>query len=193
MLDAARRAGRGDGHRDARAYAAWDEVGQRRRRRWRCETQSTLPTMRAAAWSRGCAHALVTPLEPEDLYTMSERIDAVINGAKNSVRDAQALEWTAGRGHGGHGRPPRRGNRPPRRRQCAASATTQPKPARGPTTPRIAARLVEKVYRAAIVVAATTSSMQTRSRSSRRSRRIETSWRSQTRSCTWRTGSGTRC
>jgi hypothetical protein len=36
----------------------------------------------------------VTPLEPEDLYTMSERIDAVINGAKNSVRDAQALEWT---------------------------------------------------------------------------------------------------
>ena len=53
-------------------------------------------------------------------------------------------------------------------------------------------RLVEKAYRAAIV-SLRDSSMQTHSRSSRRSRRTETSWRSQTRSCTWRTGSGTRC
>lgn len=37
--------------------------------------------------------ALVSPLEPEDLYTMSERIDVVINGAKNTVRDAEALGW----------------------------------------------------------------------------------------------------
>ena len=37
--------------------------------------------------------SLVTPLEPEDLYTMSERLDTVINGAKNAVRDAQALDW----------------------------------------------------------------------------------------------------
>ena len=37
--------------------------------------------------------ALVTPLDPEDLYTMSERLDTVINGAKNAVRDAEALEW----------------------------------------------------------------------------------------------------
>jgi uncharacterized protein Yka (UPF0111/DUF47 family) len=41
----------------------------------------------------GLRSALVTPLEPEDLYTMSERLDAIINAAKNSVRDAQALEW----------------------------------------------------------------------------------------------------
>ncbi len=37
--------------------------------------------------------ALVTPLEPEDLYTVSERLDVVINGAKNVVRDAEALGW----------------------------------------------------------------------------------------------------
>jgi uncharacterized protein len=37
--------------------------------------------------------ALVTPLEPEDLYTMSERLDVVINDAKNTVRDAEALGW----------------------------------------------------------------------------------------------------
>lgn len=38
--------------------------------------------------------ALVTPLDPEDLYTISERLDSVMNGAKNAVRDAEALEWT---------------------------------------------------------------------------------------------------
>ncbi len=37
--------------------------------------------------------ALVTPFDPEDLYTMSERLDGVINGAKNAVRDAEALAW----------------------------------------------------------------------------------------------------
>jgi len=46
---------------------------------------------------RALAHALrtalVTPLEPEDLYTMSERLDVVVNGAKNVVRDADALGW----------------------------------------------------------------------------------------------------
>ncbi len=36
---------------------------------------------------------LVSPLEPEDLYTMSERLDVVVNGAKNVVRDAEALGW----------------------------------------------------------------------------------------------------
>jgi len=43
--------------------------------------------------SEALREALVTPLEPEDLYTMSERLDTVINGAKNAVRDAEALGW----------------------------------------------------------------------------------------------------
>jgi uncharacterized protein Yka (UPF0111/DUF47 family) len=84
------------------------------------QAKITVEGMRAfAAWSAGgtsddaervrdCEHgaddarraladalrsALVTPLEPEDLYTMSERLDVVINGAKNVVRDAEALGW----------------------------------------------------------------------------------------------------
>jgi uncharacterized protein Yka (UPF0111/DUF47 family) len=35
--------------------------------------------------------AFSTPLEPEDLYELSERLDAVLNGAKNAVREAGLL------------------------------------------------------------------------------------------------------
>jgi len=38
--------------------------------------------------------ALVTPIEQEDAYELSERIDEVLDRAKDTVRTAQALRWT---------------------------------------------------------------------------------------------------
>ena len=36
-------------------------------------------------------NAFVTPIGPEDIYEISERLDAVLNGAKNLVREAELL------------------------------------------------------------------------------------------------------
>lgn len=36
-------------------------------------------------------HAFTTPIDPEDLYTLSERLDAVLNAAKDTVREAEVL------------------------------------------------------------------------------------------------------
>jgi uncharacterized protein Yka (UPF0111/DUF47 family) len=38
--------------------------------------------------------AFTTPLEPEDIYVLSERLDVVLNGAKNAVREAEVVEIT---------------------------------------------------------------------------------------------------
>jgi uncharacterized protein len=72
-----------------------------------------------AAWSRGGGHkaatavgaardaafdarrellgalqaALSTPVDQEDLYTLSERVDRVLNEARNAVREAEVLGW----------------------------------------------------------------------------------------------------
>jgi uncharacterized protein Yka (UPF0111/DUF47 family) len=37
------------------------------------------------------SEALTTPVDQEDLYTLSERLDAVINAAKNTVRESEVL------------------------------------------------------------------------------------------------------
>jgi uncharacterized protein Yka (UPF0111/DUF47 family) len=36
-------------------------------------------------------NAFVTPIDAEDLYVMSERLDAVLNGAKDTVREAEVM------------------------------------------------------------------------------------------------------
>jgi uncharacterized protein Yka (UPF0111/DUF47 family) len=36
--------------------------------------------------------AFTTPLDAEDLYTMSERLDTVMNGAKDAVRESEVME-----------------------------------------------------------------------------------------------------
>ncbi|MFI5041062.1 MAG: DUF47 domain-containing protein [Acidimicrobiales bacterium] len=36
--------------------------------------------------------AFSTPLEPEDIYELSERLDDIINGAKNAVREAEVMD-----------------------------------------------------------------------------------------------------
>jgi hypothetical protein len=38
--------------------------------------------------------ALSTPVDQEDLYTISERVDRVLTEARNAVREAEALNWT---------------------------------------------------------------------------------------------------
>jgi uncharacterized protein Yka (UPF0111/DUF47 family) len=40
---------------------------------------------------RALSKALTTPVDQEDLYWLSERLDAVINGAKNIVRESEVL------------------------------------------------------------------------------------------------------
>jgi uncharacterized protein Yka (UPF0111/DUF47 family) len=36
-------------------------------------------------------NAFITPIDAEDLYVMSERLDAVLNGAKDAVREAEVM------------------------------------------------------------------------------------------------------
>jgi uncharacterized protein Yka (UPF0111/DUF47 family) len=40
---------------------------------------------------RALTVAFTTPIDAEDLYTMSERLDAVLNGAKDAVREAEVM------------------------------------------------------------------------------------------------------
>ena len=42
--------------------------------------------------SRQLRSAFSTPIDQEDLYTLSERLDAVLNTAKNVTREAEALD-----------------------------------------------------------------------------------------------------
>jgi uncharacterized protein len=40
---------------------------------------------------KALTESFTTPLDPEDLLTMSERLDAVMNGAKDAVREAEVM------------------------------------------------------------------------------------------------------
>lgn len=40
---------------------------------------------------RALTESFTTPLDAEDLYTMSERLDAVMNGAKDAVRESEIM------------------------------------------------------------------------------------------------------
>ena len=43
---------------------------------------------------RALTESFTTPLDAEDLYTMSERLDAVMNGAKDAVRESEIMHVT---------------------------------------------------------------------------------------------------
>lgn len=43
---------------------------------------------------RALTEAFVTPIDAEDLYVMSERLDAVLNGAKDAVLEAEVMAVT---------------------------------------------------------------------------------------------------
>jgi len=75
-----------------RAFARWSASGSD------ADAQAVRDAEHAADRARrtlaeGLQKVLVPPLEPEELYTMSERLDAVINRAKSVVRDSQAVGW----------------------------------------------------------------------------------------------------
>ncbi len=46
---------------------------------------------RKRALRRALTEAYTTPLDAEDIYTLSERLDAVMNGAKDTVREAEVM------------------------------------------------------------------------------------------------------
>ena len=75
-----------------RAYEAWTRSSSETDARAVRDAEHAADAARRAV-ADALRRTLVTPLEPEDIYTMSERIDAIINGAKNVVRDADALSW----------------------------------------------------------------------------------------------------
>ncbi len=75
-----------------RAFARWSASGDE------ADAQAVRHAEHAAdrarrALAEGVQKVLVPPLEPEDLYTMSERLDVVMNRAKSVVRDSQAVDW----------------------------------------------------------------------------------------------------
>jgi uncharacterized protein Yka (UPF0111/DUF47 family) len=74
-----------------RAFASWSSGGADEGQKVRDCEHGADAARRALA--EALRTVLVSPLEPEDLYTMSERLDVVVNGAKNVVRDAEALGW----------------------------------------------------------------------------------------------------
>jgi uncharacterized protein Yka (UPF0111/DUF47 family) len=47
---------------------------------------------RKAAVRQALTEAFTTPIDAEDLYVMSERLDAVMNGAKDAVRESEVMD-----------------------------------------------------------------------------------------------------
>lgn len=76
-LDAFAAWSRGEGHATAKALRAARDDGYSARR-------ELLQALQAA---------LSTPVDQEDLYTLSERVDRVLNGARNALREAEVLGW----------------------------------------------------------------------------------------------------
>jgi uncharacterized protein Yka (UPF0111/DUF47 family) len=76
-LDAFAAWSRGEGHKAAKALQAARDEGYAARR----ELLQALQV------------ALSTPVDQEDLFTLSERVDRVLNAARNAVREAEVLGW----------------------------------------------------------------------------------------------------
>lgn len=75
------------------AFDAWSHGGGQ-------ETAAALRPARHAAHAarrellEALQAALSTPVDQEDLYILSERIDRVLNEARNALREAEILGWT---------------------------------------------------------------------------------------------------
>lgn len=73
-------------------FARWSESGSADAsaevRRCRAEAYQARRALLAALQS-----ALSTPLDQEDLYILSERLDRILNEAKDAVREAEVLGW----------------------------------------------------------------------------------------------------
>ena len=69
------------------AWSAGDEVAERAVRDAEHEADRARRKLMTAVLA-----AFSPPLEPEDIYELSERLDAVLNGAKNTVREAAIMD-----------------------------------------------------------------------------------------------------
>jgi uncharacterized protein Yka (UPF0111/DUF47 family) len=69
------------------AWAGGDPAGGEDVRRFEHEADDRKRELR-----RALTDAFTTPIDAEDLYTMSERLDAVMNGAKDTVRESEVME-----------------------------------------------------------------------------------------------------
>lgn len=68
------------------AWSAGDAASQAQIRALEHEADDAKRELR-----RGLRSAFTTPLDPEDLYELSERLDAVMNAVKNIVREADLI------------------------------------------------------------------------------------------------------
>jgi uncharacterized protein Yka (UPF0111/DUF47 family) len=72
------------------ALVAWAEgdpdAGQRLRE---CEHRAD---ERKRALRQALSNAFMTPLEPEDIFELSRGLDTVLNGARNTAREAEVME-----------------------------------------------------------------------------------------------------
>ena len=70
-------------------WASGDEAAGDEVRRLEHQADDAKRTLRVAL-----RDSFTTPIDGEDLYTLSERLDAVLNGAKDLVREAEVMEAT---------------------------------------------------------------------------------------------------
>ena len=71
------------------AFAAWS-AGDLQQGRAVAHAEHAADDARRRVCAELCV-AFSTPIDAEDLYELSERLDAVLNGAKNAVREAEVM------------------------------------------------------------------------------------------------------
>jgi uncharacterized protein Yka (UPF0111/DUF47 family) len=72
------------------AFATWSATGSAEAAQAVRDAERTADDARRELL-RALSKALTTPVDQEDLYWLSERLDTVINGAKNIVRESEVL------------------------------------------------------------------------------------------------------
>lgn len=73
------------------AFAVWSATGASDAAQGVRDAERTADDVRRELL-RALSKALTTPVDQEDLYWLSERLDTVINGAKNIVRESEVLD-----------------------------------------------------------------------------------------------------
>lgn len=78
-------------HGGMQEFAAWSESGDKARALAVRDAEHNADAARMAVLEALSA-ALMTPVDQEDVYTLSERLDAVLNAAKDTVRESEVLD-----------------------------------------------------------------------------------------------------
>jgi uncharacterized protein Yka (UPF0111/DUF47 family) len=77
-------------HGGMEEFAQWSADGAKERALAVRDAEHSADAARMAVLEALSA-ALITPVDQEDVYTLSERLDAVLNAAKNTVRESEVL------------------------------------------------------------------------------------------------------